>query len=109
MNRHLEANQYKIAELCRRYDVAVLELFGSAAEAEPAGTTGDFDFIVTFLHPTAPGVGQRYMGLAEDLEELLGRPVDILTNRPFANPYFAEAVAKTRRIIYARSNEEAPV
>lgn len=59
----------------RRFGVASLALFGSIARGE-AGTHSDVDVLVEFEErPTFDG----YMGLKFFLEDLLGRPVDVVT------------------------------
>jgi predicted nucleotidyltransferase len=45
--------------------------------------------------------------LAEAIEEVLGRPVELLTERMIRNPYFRAAVDKERQVIYAGQSEEA--
>jgi uncharacterized protein len=89
--------------------VLKLDLFGSAAAGAFDPQHSDFDFIVRFANPDAPGVARRFFGLAEDLERLLGRPVDLLTDQPFHNPYFAQAVAETRQTVYEQSIEKVAV
>ena len=78
---HAEISRYrsKIAALCRRYNVARLEIFGSAARGldfDPARS--DADFLVEFApdSPLSP-LGQ-FFDLAADLEALLGRRVDLV-------------------------------
>jgi predicted nucleotidyltransferase len=96
-----------IADLCRRFRVARLEVFGSAARDDFDGRTSDFDLIVHFEDERAEGLFGRYWALTEALEELLGRPVDLLTERMIRNPHFRSAVAKERQTIYARESEAA--
>lgn len=67
-----------LAALCRRYGVARLEVFGSAARGvgfEPGRS--DADFRVTFL-PTSRDDLAAFADLREDLQALLGRPVDLV-------------------------------
>jgi predicted nucleotidyltransferase len=59
----------------RRLGVASLALFGSVARGE-AGVQSDVDVLVEFAErPTFDG----YMDLKFFLEDLLGRPVDVVT------------------------------
>jgi predicted nucleotidyltransferase len=39
--------------------------------------------------------------LAEGLEEIFERPVDLVTTRAIKNPYFRRIVDETSRLIYA--------
>jgi hypothetical protein len=66
-----------IAALCRRYGVARLEVFGSAARGgdfDPARS--DADFLVEFAEPSTSLTA--FLDFKEALEALLGRPVDLV-------------------------------
>lgn len=100
MNTITPEHRKRIAELCRTYRVERLDLFGSATQGTFDAQHSDFDFIVRFADPDKPGVARRYFELAAELERLLGRPVDILTDRPIRNPFFAQSVAESQETIY---------
>src|SRR3989304_2674621 len=85
-----------IPDLCRRYGVARLELFGSAAGDAFDPQHSDLDFLVEF-DADSSRLFDRYFGLKESLEALYGRPVDLVAAGSLQNPYFIEAVNKTRR------------
>lgn len=87
--------------LCRQYGVARLELFGSGTTGDWRSDTSDVDLIVTFMPDGAHSLADRYLGLARDLETLLGRRVDLLTDRSIRNPYFRRGVDATRAVLYA--------
>lgn len=97
----LEEKRNELSELCRRYRVKRLELFGSAARGEDfSPSTSDMDFIVEFVPDIKRNLFYDYMGLIEDLEKLFSRKVDLVINKEFRNPYFREAVNETRTMIY---------
>lgn len=95
-----------LAELCRRYGVRRLELFGSAASGAFDPARSDVDFLVDFDNDSA-GLFDRYFGLKEALEVLYGRPVDLVSAGSLRNPYFIAAVNETRRLVYALEDAEA--
>lgn len=67
-----------LAAICRRYGVARLEVFGSAARG--AGfdpNRSDADFLVTFSSQVRNDLA-AFADLKEALEKLLGRPVDLV-------------------------------
>jgi predicted nucleotidyltransferase len=67
-----------LAELCRRYGVARLEVFGSAARGVGFDRNrSDADFLVTFK-PSARNDLAAFADLKDALEQLLGRPVDLV-------------------------------
>lgn len=73
-------------EMVREFGVHDLALFGSVARDE-AGTSSDVDILVSF---DGPATADRYFGLQFFLEDLLGRPVDLVTDkalRPELRPY----------------------
>jgi predicted nucleotidyltransferase len=41
------------------------------------------------------------MGFKDRMEVIVGRPVDLITNRRFRNPYFQQAVEAEKKLIYA--------
>ena len=79
-------------ELVERFGVIDLALFGSAVRGE-SGPDSDVDILVSFDRPTDP---ECYFGVQFYIEDLLGRPVDLVTDRalrPELRPYIeAESV-----------------
>lgn len=106
----VETKRGELAELCRRYGVERLYLFGSAAAGRFRLPSSDLDFIVEMANrqPNA-AYADRYLGFAEELERLFGRPVDLITEQSIRNPYFRREVEATRQLIYGQPREEAAV
>ncbi|MBN2129473.1 MAG: nucleotidyltransferase domain-containing protein [Sedimentisphaerales bacterium] len=103
----IERKRAELVELCRRYRVEKLYLFGSAASDRPDVECNDLDFLVCFAGRAPTGeYADRYLGFADDLERLFGRPVDLVTVQSIRNPYFQREVESTRRLIYERPHEE---
>lgn len=72
--------------LVERFGVLKLALFGSFARATPRADS-DIDVLVSF---DGPATADRYFGTQFYLEDLLGRPVDLVTEkalRPRLRPY----------------------
>ena len=78
-----------LAEVCRRYGVKELSLFGSSARGEMRPES-DVDIMVEF----EPGVRIgliKFESLVDELESLAGRRVDLVTKRglkPWVRPGF---------------------
>lgn len=90
----------QIADLCRRHHVLRLEAFGSAARADFDPAASDLDFLVEF-QPLPPGQrADAYLGLLEDLQALLGHPVDLVMIRAVRNRYFMQAIEPDRELLY---------
>ena len=89
-----------IERLCGRHHVSRLALFGSAATGRHRSGTSDFDFVVEFP-PLPPGVyADSYFGLLEDLERLLGGPVELVVGSAIRNPFFRRSVEQTSTLLY---------
>lgn len=65
------------ADLTRRFGVAELALFGSTVRGDERADS-DIDILVSF---DGPSTSQRYFGVQFYLEDLLGRPVDLVTRK----------------------------
>ena len=102
----VEEKKNDLADLCRRFNVERLDLFGSAARGSFQSASSDLDFIVRFSASSAGSYLDRYLDFAESLEKLFERPVDLLTERSIRNPYFRRSVEATRQAVYERGNEE---
>ncbi len=98
----------EIEKLCNSFGVARLEVFGSAADGRFDPDRSDFDFIARFEHDPTQSLGRRYVGLCESLELLLGRHVDLLTDKPIENPYLRKAVEASRQEFYVRTAAQTP-
>jgi len=87
----------QLAELCRKYGIAELSVFGSVArgDAQPGSD-------VDLLYLRAPGndLGMSYFALQEDLEKLFGRPVD-LVSKDGLHRVIREQVLSDAQILYA--------
>lgn len=99
---HVAVEQHRdaIEALCRRYGVTKLDVFGSATRDDFDEARSDVDFLVEFS--AVPGLGalRQYFGFKEDLEQLLGRPVDLVEGT-IENPYVLRSVEESREPLYA--------
>lgn len=76
-------------ELAQRFGVVRLALFGSTARDE-ARPDSDVDIVVAF---DGPATSQRYFGVQFSLEDALGCPVDLVTEkalRPELRPFIEQ-------------------
>jgi predicted nucleotidyltransferase len=106
----VEARRPQLAKLCERYGVERLYLFGSAATGRFAEPSSDLDFVVEMADRQPTGsYADRYLGLAEELERLFGRKVDLVTAESVRNPYFRREVEATRQLVYGQPHKTAAV
>lgn len=92
---------HAIRDLCERLEVCKLQVFGSAITDRFDPNTSDIDFLVEFHDPLKPGIADRYLALAEGLESILQRRVDLVTRQAMKNPVFRQIVEETSRTLYA--------
>jgi predicted nucleotidyltransferase len=93
----LEISTERLAELCRRYCVREMAVFGSAARGE-LRPDSDIDILVDFL-PEAD-LGWEFFRLEEELSQLFGRRVDLGTKRSL-KPWVRANALRDARVIYA--------
>jgi predicted nucleotidyltransferase len=93
-----QVDQAKLADLCRKYRVRELSLFGSAARGEMRPES-DIDMLVEFL-PDAEIDLVDYAGLMLDLTQLLGRKVDLVSKNGL-KPLIRASVLDAARLVYA--------
>lgn len=98
----IEQNLEPIRDLCRRFGVSRLEVFGSAADGTFDPARSDVDFLVEFLpdYDLGPWL-VHYHELADALKNLLGRSVDLVMAGAPVNPFFLRELNRTRTVLYA--------
>ena len=91
----------KIRPICEKYKIEKVWLFGSYARGE-AREDSDVD-----LHMKAPkGIGLFGLsGIYADLEEALGKEIDLITRIPEENKIFRRYVERDEILLYDRQRE----
>jgi predicted nucleotidyltransferase len=95
----IEDNRQAIEDLCRQYGVKRLAVFGSAAKGTFDPATSDLDFVVE-MADYGPGVAMRFLSFGVALEDLLGRSVDLVTERSIKKPWFRDEVYSTMELLF---------
>jgi predicted nucleotidyltransferase len=97
----IEGHRDQIAELCRRFGVQRLDVFGSAARGTDFDPEhSDVDLLVSY-RPDRPRSGlTEYFELREALTELLGRPVDLVMAGAVENPFVRAGIERSRQMLY---------
>ena len=106
MTTAIDRHRSDIQALCRQFAVHTLDLFGSAAGTTFDAVRSDVDFIVDFGAGEQADLFNRYFGLKEALEQILGRSVDLVMAGALTNPHFIDSVNRTRQPVYARTLTE---
>lgn len=89
MHPLIETHRAEILSMAERYGLRDVRVFGSMARGD-ANETSDVDLLVT-LPPDRTGLALG--GLLMDVSELLGRKVDVLTERSL-HPALRERVLR---------------
>lgn len=103
MHDLVERKRSQIVAACRRHNVSRLDVFGSAARASDFDVDrSDADFLVDF----DAGYGaDEFFGLKQDLEQVLGLSVDLVTRNGLEashNHLVRRSILKGRQAIYER-------
>jgi predicted nucleotidyltransferase len=97
----LQDKREAIAELCARYGVARLDVFGSALRGDFRPGESDVDLLVEFAPMDGYDKAVAYFDLLEALQDLLGTEVDLVMVGAVKNPYIARDIERTRQLLYA--------
>ncbi len=94
----LQVDERRMAEICSRYGIARIEVFGSVARGE-ATAQSDIDL----LYELRPGarLGWAIEKLSDELSELLGRPVDLVSRRALHAALRAQVLAEAQPVYAA--------
>ena len=95
----IRSKQPQLEEICRRYGVKELSVFGSALR-EDFRPDSDYDFLVEFNSDANIGL-LELSGMKFALEDVFGRKVDLVTKAGLKQ-FIRDAVLGQARIIYAR-------
>src|SRR5690606_17019003 len=86
-------------ELCRKFNVDKMYLFGSAL-TDKFGTESDIDFLVRFKPIDLAKYFDNYLELKENLQKLLGRKVDLVEEQTLKNPILINSINRNKALIY---------
>jgi predicted nucleotidyltransferase len=89
-----------IRRACERYGVERLRIFGSVLTDRFDRETSDVDFLVAF-RPGRDNLFRDYFDLKSELERIVGRGVDLVTERSVKNPFFRASVFAQAKDVYA--------
>ena len=87
----------KIREYLKDKPVFKAYLFGSYAREE-ADEDSDIDILLELDY--SEHIGLEYVQMKLDIEKILNRPVDLVTEKSLKNPYFINSINKTKTLLY---------
>ncbi len=87
------------SDLCERFGITRLCLFGSVARGEQVEGS-DIDFYAEFSEPSPETMVGRYFGFIEAAEARFRQPVQVLTPRMVKNPFLRRSINRDMVVIY---------
>lgn len=94
----LEYDEMALAELCQRWHIRELRLFGSQARGD-ARPDSDVDLMAVFEPGMTPGFA--FVNLVEELQTVFGLKVDLITNLPLRNARQRASIERDLTPLYA--------
>jgi uncharacterized protein len=94
----LQKSKSKIAEICRRYKIRELSLFGSQVRGDFSAKS-DFDFLVEF-QPEADIDYFEIFEIQEELESIIKKKVDLVSKRGLKK-FARQQILSEAEVIYA--------
>ncbi len=99
MQPRIPLDMDRIKAFCEKWKVKEFSLFGSVLR-EDFGPESDVNVCVRF-EESAPWSLWDIVEMKFELEELFGRPVDLLEADAIRNPFRRREIESTRRLVYA--------
>ena len=94
----LKTNQ--LQQLCKKFNVKELYLFGSAT-TDNFSEDSDLDYIVKFNRQGFEGAFDQFIDFKQELEQIYGRSVDLYHLKKFRNSIFQQEVERSKELLYA--------
>ena len=99
----IAAHLAEIAALCRRYGVRQLALFGSILRPDFDPQSSDIDLVVEFDLRDHGSPAHQYFDFKAALEQLLGRPVDLVELSAMPDSRLRRVIERTQQPLYAEA------
>ena len=99
MRQILANNLGKITALCKASNVKSLYAFGSVC-TDKFSDSSDVDLLISFQPMDFGDYADTYFVVADELEKIFQRPVDLITDKSLSNPYFIESVNQSKVQLY---------
>lgn len=101
MNKLIYSKIDKLKELCKKYDLQTMHIFGSAC-TQSFNDESDIDILISFKkNISIERYTDNYFNLHYKLEELFNRKIDLITENSLSNPYLIESIEENKQLLYA--------
>jgi len=89
----------KISEFCRKWKISEFALFGSVLRND-FRSDSDVDVLIAFAEDADWTLYDR-IDMADELKEIFGREVDLVTKKSLRNPFRRHSILTTKKVLYA--------
>ena len=91
----------QLVELCKKYRVVRMYLFGSAAREDFDPEKSDIDLLFSFSPElTIAEYTDNYFDLMYALDDLFGRKVDLVAEETISNPFLVKSIDRDKTLVY---------
>jgi predicted nucleotidyltransferase/DNA-binding XRE family transcriptional regulator len=97
----IRLHQSEIAALCHRYGVRRVAVFGSILREDFNAESSDIDMVVEFRSDVSASPAHQYFDFKAALEQLLGRPVDLVELDAMPDSRLKRIIERTQVAVYA--------
>ena len=97
----LESKRQAIDDVCSRFGVARLEVFGSTLREDFKEGESDLDLLVEFKPMESYARVDAYFGMRDELRALLKQEIDLVMVGAVKNPYISREIERTKQLLYA--------
>ena len=95
----IERNIKRLKELCEKYKVLKLYVFGSAVNNK-FRKDSDIDFLVIFDAIELSEYADNYFDFKFSLENLFKRKIDLLEDKAIKNPFLKQSIDNSKELVY---------
>lgn len=95
----VQVDKRLLEEYCRRWRITELAFFGSVLR-DDFRADSDVDVLVTF-EPDAPWSLWDLIEMKFELQEMLGREVDLVEKKALKNPFRKRRILAAQKVFYA--------
>ena len=96
----IQEKKEDLKQLCVKYEIARMYVFGSAV-SNNFHDQSDIEILISFKEIPFDRYTDNYFNLHAELELLFGRKVDLLTERSLNNKFLIESINQTKELLYA--------
>ena len=99
---YLTSHIPQIKKLCEQHKVDKLYAFGSVL-TDNFSKDSDVDFLYRFRSDVPVNeYADNFFDFKFSLEDMLNRPIDLVSEKHLQNPYFIEEINSTKQLIYGQ-------